>query len=43
MIFRQTTWSVAVMAKWTALTTTELTALNAKRRAAGLPVITIGK
>ena len=37
------TQSVAVMARWTALTTTELTALNARRRSAGLPVITIGK
>ncbi len=32
----------AVMAKWTALKTTRLTALNAKRKAAGLPVVTIG-
>lgn len=35
--------SVAVIARWTALTTTELAALNAKRSAAGLPVVTIAK
>lgn len=35
--------SVAVMARWTALTTTELAALNAKRREAGLPLVTLPK
>ncbi len=35
--------SAAVMQKWTTLTTTTLTSLNAKRKAAGLPLITIGK
>ena len=35
--------SATVMGKWTTLTTTTLTALNTKRKAAGLPVITIGK
>jgi hypothetical protein len=32
--------SAAVMAKWTKLTTVDLTALNAKRKAAGKPEIT---
>ena len=31
-----------VLAKWTALTTTGLAALNAKRKAAGLPLVTMG-
>jgi photosystem II stability/assembly factor-like uncharacterized protein len=35
--------SVAAMQQWNTLTTTSLTALNAKRRAAGLPLITIRK
>ena len=36
------TQSATVMAKWNGVTTS-VTALNAKRKAAGLPVITIGK
>lgn len=35
--------SVSVMARWRTLTTTGLAALNAKRRAAGLPVVTMGR
>ncbi|MEO6223590.1 MAG: glycoside hydrolase, partial [Vicinamibacterales bacterium] len=33
--------SISVMGRWTALTTTELAALNAKRRSAGLPLVTV--
>jgi photosystem II stability/assembly factor-like uncharacterized protein len=33
--------AAAVMAKWTAITTTDLPALNARRKAAGLPAIVI--
>lgn len=37
------TQSSTVMARWTKLTTTDLAALNAKRKAAGLPVVTMGR
>jgi hypothetical protein len=37
------TQSAAVMARWTKLTTTDLAALNAKRKAAGLPAVTMGR
>ncbi len=35
--------SVAVLARWRALTTTDLAALNAKRKAAGLLAVTMGQ
>ena len=35
--------SAAVMARWTKLTTIDLAALNAKRKAAGQSMITLGK
>jgi hypothetical protein len=37
------TQSAAVMARWTKLTTIDLAALNAKRKAAGQPVVAIPK
>ena len=35
--------AAAVMARWTKLTTTDLAALNAKRKAAGQPAISLPK
>jgi hypothetical protein len=37
------TQSAAVMARWTKLTTVDLAALNAKRKAAGQPAIVLPK